>query len=66
MKRLICLLVALLLPQSFISDIRYYTAITFQDGTCYEEYFSAPYLELVVRDFCDDTSIESIFITRDL
>lgn len=68
MKRFLCLLVVLLLTQSqnYINDIHYYCAITFQDGSCYEQYFNGPYLELVVRDFVRDSSIESVFITRDL
>lgn len=68
MKRVICLIVALLLTHSdyCYDNLQYYCAITFQDGSCYEQYFIAPYLELVVRDFVRDSSIESLFITRDL
>lgn len=68
MKRFLCLIVALLLSESHncYNDVDYYCAITFQDGSCYEQYFNGPYLELVVRDFVRDSSIESVFITRDL
>lgn len=68
MRRCLCFIVALLLTHSdqCNNDFRYYCAITFQDGSCYEEYFNGPYLELVVRDFVRDSSIESLFITRDL
>lgn len=68
MKRLICLLVALLLFHSdkCNDNIKYYCCITFQDGTAYEEYFYPMYLELVIRDFVTDSNIESVFFTRDL
>lgn len=68
MKRFICFLFALLLYHSDSSKntIKYYTAITFQNGQCYEEYMNGPYLEIVIREFVSDSSIESVFITRDL
>lgn len=68
MKRLICIILALLLYHSDSSKntVKYYVAITFQNGQCYEEYMYGPYLELVVRSFVSDSSIESVFITRDL
>lgn len=68
MKRFICLLFALLLYHSDSSKntIKYYIAITFQNGQCYEEYMNGPYLEIVIREFVSDSSIESVFITRDL
>ena len=68
MKRLLCLILALLLTHSDHSRsmIKYYCAITFQDHTCYEEMLLAPYLELVIRDFVSDSNIESVFISRDI
>lgn len=68
MKRFICLTLGLLLFHSDYcnNDIKFYCAITLQNGQCYEEYFNAPYLELIVRDFASDSNIESVFITRDL
>lgn len=68
MKRFLCFFVALLLTHSdhCNNNVSFYCAITFQDGSCYEQYFNGPYLELVVRDFVKDSSIESLFITRDL
>lgn len=68
MKKLLCFFVALLLfhNDSSLNITKYYVAITFQNGQCYEEYMNGPYLEVVVRSFVLDSSIESVFITRDL
>ena len=68
MKRLLCLVVALLLTYSDHSRsmIKYYCAVTFQDHSCYEEMFLAPFLELIIRDFVSDPNIESVFISRDI
>ena len=68
MKRLLCIILALLLTHSDKSNnsIKYYVGITFQDQSYYHEYMNGPYLELVIRDFVTDSSIESVFITRDL
>lgn len=68
MKKLLCLIVALLLTHSdkCCSDIRYYVAIVFQDGSCYEEYMTSSNIQNVVCDFASDSSIESVFFTRDI
>lgn len=68
MKRFICLTFALLLTHSdkCNSDLRYYVAIVFQNGQCYEEFMPSPYLEVIAREFVSDSSIESVFFTRDI
>lgn len=68
MKRFICLIFALLLTHSdnSKSDLRYYVAIVFQNGQCYEEFMPAPYLEVIAREFSYNSSIESVFFTRDI
>lgn len=68
MKKLLCLILALLLTHSdnCKSDLRYYVAIVFQNGQCYEEFMTAPYLEVIAREFASDSSIESVFFTRDI
>lgn len=69
MIRVLCFLFALLLfgvPLNDYTDLSFYTCVTFQDGSCYEEYMSVNSLQILVEDFHDDVSIESIFITRDL
>lgn len=65
MNRFICLLFALLLiPPS--SDVRYYSCVIYQDNRCYQEYVDEHSFCEMVRDFYRDSSIESLFITRDL
>ena len=61
MKRFLCFILALLLTYSDHSKsmIKYYCAVIFQDHTCYEEMFLAPFLELIIRDFVSDPNIES-------
>ena len=68
MKRFLCFLFALLLyhSDSCSNTTKYYVSITFQDGSNYDEYMNGPYIELVVRDFVSNSTIESVFITRDL
>lgn len=68
MKKFICFIIVLLLTHSDYSanSVKYYVGITFQNGSFYHEYMNGPYLELVVRNFVADSSIESVFITRDL
>lgn len=66
MKKFICLIFALLLTHSdkCNSEIKYYTYIFFTTGQVYEEYFNAPYLEILVRQFVTDSSIQSVTITK--
>ena len=68
MKKLLCFILVLLLTHSnnCNSDLRYYVAIVFQNGQCYEEFMPAPYLEIIAREFASDPSIESVFFTRDI
>lgn len=68
MRRLLCLLFALLLTHSdrCNTDIRYCVVVVMQDHSSYTEYMNPCYLELMVRDFCCNECMESIFITRDL
>lgn len=66
MKKFLCLIVALLLIHSdkCNSEITFHTYITFTTGQTYEEFFNAPYLEIVVRQFVTDSSIESVTFTK--
>lgn len=68
MKKLLCFILGLLLTHSdnFNSDLRYYVCIIFQNGQTYEEFMPSPYLEVIAREFVADSSIESVFFTRDI
>lgn len=68
MKKILCVLFALLLFHSDYSynGVKYYVCVIYQNGQIYEEFMNGPYLELVVRDFVFDSSLESVFITRDI
>lgn len=67
-KKVICVIFALLLPHSdkCSNDIRYYVCVVFQNHQTYEEFVTAPYLEVFVRSFASDPDIESVFFTRDI
>lgn len=68
MKRLLCFLFALLLfhSDSGKTPLRFYTVIIFQDGRCYQEFMTHSSLNIVLSDFVSDSSIESVFFTRDI
>lgn len=66
MKKFICFIVVLLLTHSdkCNSTITYHAYIVFTTGQVYEEYFNAPYLEILVRQFLKDSSIESVSFSK--
>lgn len=66
MKRFICFLFVLLsFPSSSLQD-KYYVCVVFQDNTCYEEFMDLSSLKSIISDFYSDSSLESVFVTRDI
>lgn len=65
MKRFLCFLSALLLNVSS-EQSRYYVCVIYQNGSAYKEFMTETSFKVVVSDFYLDSSIESLFITRDI
>lgn len=65
MKKLLCFFLLIFVPLP-TQEIKFYCCVIMQDGSCYEEYLSEFALKVVVSDFCADSNIESVFVTRDI
>lgn len=69
MKKLCLTLFFLVFPLIKVIEYKtpkYYVCVVFQDQSTYEEYMSYSSLCVLLRDFDKHSTIESLFITRDL
>lgn len=69
MKRfLVCILFALLLPLAGVFKVHdsFYVAVVFQDHSCYHQIMTIYEVLPLLDDFSTDSSIESVFISRDI
>lgn len=63
MRRLLCFIVALLLPsQNYYPS--YYVLIQTSSGQTYQEYCPAPYLDSFVREFCKNDDLVILNISK--